>query len=160
MLNELRKKDIIDKCNEEIQLWNRQYFIWTKVRNQLKLYEGKTLNRRIVSAAQIAVGPAYTVAYDNQYTWLGLNIWGNGIDYNNAVRFMFGYKDKTKLFSLELMDKHSKGYETIPERILELEKRIIKLDNYISKYNQIKESIKQLEIEVGNAYPLSRYFEF
>jgi len=157
-MEKLHKQTIIEKSCEYIQLWEKQFEVWSAIKDGLKDYEGKVLNRRIVSKINKIIGEGYTVSFESQFSWYGVAIWGNGIKYDNAIRIMFGYKERTNVFKMDLMVVHTKGYESIPERIDQLKLKLAKLDQYLERYEQIRSQIKGLSDEVGNIYPLSVYF--
>lgn len=66
----------------------------------LARFDGKKITRRMAIAVKKAL-PAYTVHYNTNYGMKQIDVWGNGIAFDSAYRFLLGYDSHAPEFSLE-----------------------------------------------------------
>jgi hypothetical protein len=149
------------ECKNQIEIWERQFKVYEVAKEVLKEYEGKVLNRRIISHLKKYLPENLTIHYSDAYSWYEIKIWGDGIPYDNFVSIWLCYKSEgVKTFSMELIEKHGRGYSDLPKNIEKLKTKLENLDAILKEYEEIKKSIKNFENSLENSYPLTKFFKF
>lgn len=80
-----------------------------KVLEVLKPFDGKTISKRMASAVQKAL-PEYTIYYKSDYGMFHINVWGNGISYNEMLSFLIGYETNTTFNFETFRDRFANCY--------------------------------------------------
>ena len=154
---------IIKEMNESLETYKQQYKILELVEPLLKPFEGKKITARIETAVKKVLEPmGYDVRYFPDYSWYTLKVYGNGLKYDNAVRFNLGYKGNTNLFgefTMKNFESNNKCYYANKERIDHLTNQLTNqltnpnvLREFVTRYENIKKLQEEFENDVIKTY--------
>ena len=141
---------IIEELNSRISTYTRNYEMFFKAVESLKKFDGKSVsgNRKRITDKLKADFPGYNVSLEFIGSMIYLNIWGNGIEYNDRTHFFMCYTS-------EHSDKgiyHEKNFiesshiTNLPELIQKSKLGLKGVPALVKRYNQLlKDSQKLVE---------------
>jgi len=86
----LNADQIWDKIQNTIINQKINYNLWRKIESILTIFEGKKISKRIETELKNQL-PGYSVFYKTNYGMYQIEIFGNGINYDNRKSFLIGY---------------------------------------------------------------------
>ena len=156
------EKTIREECQKRLKVWENQLMVFNLAKEALTEYEGKVLNRRMITHLKKFFPEKYSIYWGDSYSWFEINIWGGEIPYTEKVSIWLCYKSEgVKKFSMDLISKNGRNYSLLPDYIEKLKNKLENLDKIVGKYESIKKEIELFEKEyIENVYPLTTFFKF
>lgn len=155
-------EEIVKDLNKNLEMYKEQYKILELVEPILKQFEGKKITARIETAVKKVLNPlGYTVQYFKDYSWYTLKVYGNGLLYDNAVRFNLGYENRGE-FSFENFKSNNGCYYKNQERIEDIEVMLSDTDrikSFIITFEEVKKLQSDFESVVAKTC-IRHYFKF
>lgn len=141
--------------------------IFTKVRDILADYEGKTITKRLANAVAKKF-PKMHVHWDKDISWCkGFRMWDKTVRYNERKEYRFSLGDDT--FSLNYFDKHNRAYgsaanERNQKNILFLshDSKVEQLADAIDAFNEAKEHLDAISpdsLDLPAIYQINKLWE-
>jgi len=148
------------KAEERIKSFSQQLTIVKEVFEVLKRFEGKQINRRIQTALRESPTLApYTIHYHKDYSWYGLRIWGNGLDYNHSsLSLNLGYIGEDDRLNLEKVKENFTGYFMNEDRIKRLQEGLPKIYGLCAKWNDTLKTLQAVNKEASR-YGYEYFFD-
>lgn len=130
----LNTDQIWDKIQNTINNQKINYNLWKKIESILTNFEGQTISKRIETTLKKEL-PGYSIFYKTDYGMFKIEIWGNGIDYNNRKSYLIGYSTNSILNMTEVK-KFNQCWELEKIRYEKLESMTKKeLENQVNIWN-------------------------
>lgn len=142
----------------QIKEYSKQVEVWHMLLNVLQKFEGKQVSKRIETAIK-KENDAFVVYMDNSLNFYKLQIWGNGIVYEQRLSFVLSYDDT---FSLERFIDNNISYTLAEQRKQELEaylsEKLEEIEYLIEYQSNLQAKIKEFKKLIPKEYPINRFF--